>query len=98
MAEDRVREQTLRRQVAEIVALESDIERALEHQQGKVQAHPEAAAVVRRFREMASTQREALEAHLERLGGGAAEPTEETAVVALFGACAGEADGVDGVW
>jgi hypothetical protein len=47
MAEDREHEQTLRRHVAEIVALESDIERALEHQLEEVHAHPETAAVVR---------------------------------------------------
>jgi len=92
MAEDREHEHTLRRHVAEMVALEDDIEGALEHQWEKVQAHPETAAAVRRCHEMASSHREALEAHLERLGGDSTEPTE-TAAAALFGAV-GEADSV----
>lgn len=92
MAEVQEHEQILRRYVAEMVALESDLEGALDHQRKKVQAHPEAAAVVRRFREMASNHREALEAHLQSLGGDTAEPNE-TAVPALFGASAGEEDG-----
>jgi hypothetical protein len=93
MVEDREHEQTLRRHVAEIVALESDIERALERQLEEVHAHPETAAVVRHFREIARSQREALEAYLERPGDETVEPTG-TAVSALFGASAGEADGV----
>ena len=56
-------------------------------------AHPETAAVVRHFREIARSQREALEAYLERPGDETVEPTG-TAVSALFGASAGEADGV----
>jgi len=93
LAEDREHEQTLRRYVAELVAIENDLEDILDRQQKAVQAHPETAAVVRRFREIASSQREALEAQLERLGGDTAEPTE-TAVAACFGANADEADGV----
>jgi len=93
MAEDREHEKTLRRYVAEIVALESDLEGALDNQREEVQAYSEAAAVVRHCHEMASSQREALKAHLERLGGDAAEPTE-TAVAAFFDASAGEANGV----
>ncbi len=93
MAEDRKHEQTLRRYVAEMVALESDIEGVLDHQREKVQAPPEAAAAVRRFHEIASSHREALEAHLERLGVDTAEPSETT-VAALFDASAGEADGL----
>ena len=92
MAEDRRHERTLRKYVAEMVALEGDLEVALDHQLEKVQAHPRAAAVVRRFREMAGSQREALEAHLGRLGGDVAEPIE-TAGAALFGASATEANG-----
>src|SRR5215204_715293 len=74
-------------------ALPIYLEGALDHQREEVQAHSEAAAVVRHCHEMASSQREALEAHLERLGGDAAEPTE-TAVAAIFDASAGEAHGV----
>src|SRR5215208_6059545 len=66
MAEDRRHERTLRKYVAEMVALEGDLEVALDHQLEKVQAHPRAAAVVRRFREMAGSQREAPEAHGRR--------------------------------
>jgi len=91
MAEDREHEQTLRRYVAELFALESDLEGALEHQREKVQAHPE-AAMVSSFHEMARGQREALEAHLERLGGDTAKPTK-TAVAALFDASTDEAHG-----
>src|SRR5215218_3746462 len=92
MAEDREHEHTLRRQVAQMVALEGDIEGTLEHQLEKGQAHPETAAAVRQCHEMASSHREALEAHLKRLGGDSTEPTE-TAAAALFGAV-GEADSV----
>ena len=56
MAEDRVREHALRRHVAEMVALESDIEGALEIQREKVQAHREATAIVRHCHEMSSRQ------------------------------------------
>ena len=92
MAEDREHERTLRRQVAQMVALEGDIEGTLEHQLEKGQAHPETAAAVRQCHEMASSHREALEAHLERLGGDGSEPTE-TAVAALFG-LVGDAVGI----
>lgn len=92
MAEDQEHEHIRRRQVAQMVALEADIEDSLEHQLEKVQAHPETAAAVRQCHEMASSHREALEAHLERLGGDSTEPTE-TAVAAFFGAV-GEADGI----
>lgn len=91
MVEDGRHERTLRKYVAEMVALEGDLEVALDHQLEKVQAHPRAASVVRRFREMAGSQREALEAHLGRLGGDVAEPIE-TAGAALFGANATEAN------
>ncbi len=92
MVEDRAYKQTLQ-YVAEMVALEGELEVALEHQWEKLQVHPEAAAAVRGFREMASTRREALEAYLERLGDDTVEPAG-TAVAALFGTSAGEADGV----
>lgn len=92
MVVDRAYKQTLQ-YVAEMVALEGELEVALEHQWEKLQVHPEAAAAVRGFREMASTQREALEAYLERLGDDAVEPAE-TAVAALFGVSAGEANSV----
>jgi hypothetical protein len=93
MVEDRDNKQTLHRYVAEMVALEGELEVALEHQWEELQAHPEAAAVVRGFRELANTQREALEAYLERLGDNTVEPAG-TAVAALFGTSASEADGV----
>ncbi len=92
MAEDRVHEHTLRRHVAEMVALEGGIEGALEHQWEKVQAHRETAAVVRLYHEMASSQREALEEHLESLGDDSTEPNA-TAFAPLFGAI-GDADSV----
>ena len=92
MAEDRVREHALRRHVAEMVALESDIEGALENQREKVQAHREATAIVRHCHEMSSRQRETLEAHLQRLGGDSTELTD-TAVATFFGTV-GDSDGV----
>jgi hypothetical protein len=92
MAEGQVHEHTLRRHVAEMVALESDIEGALERQLEKVQAHPEATAIVRHCREMIIRQRETLETHLQRLGGDSTEPPE-TAVATLFGTVA-DADSV----
>jgi hypothetical protein len=92
MAENQMHEHTLRRHVAEMVVLEGCIEGALEHQWEKVLAHPETAAVVRQGHEMASSQREALEEHLERLGGDSTEPTG-AALAPLFGAI-GVADGV----
>jgi hypothetical protein len=75
MAEDQVHEHTLRRHVAEMVALEGCIEGALKHQWEKVLAHPETAAVVRQGHGMANSQREALEEHLQKRGGESTEPT-----------------------
>ena len=92
MTEDREHEQTTHRYVAEIVALESDLVEVLDHQQQQMQAHSEAAALVQRCREIATSHRGALQAYLERLAGDTAEPPE-TAVLALFGASAGEAQG-----
>ncbi len=92
MAEDQEHERILRRHAAQMVALKGDIEGALEHQREKVQAHPETPAVVRHCHEMASSHRETLEAHLERLGGDSTELTE-TAAAPLFGAI-GDADGL----
>jgi hypothetical protein len=93
MAEDRKHEEMLHRYVAELVAIESDLEDALGQQREAVQAHVEAAATVERLHEIASNQRAALETHLQRLGGDAAQPTK-TLVAALFDASAGEGDGV----
>jgi hypothetical protein len=93
MAEDRKHKEMLYRYVAELVAIESDLEDALSLQREAVQAHVEAAAMVQRLHEIATNQRAALEAHLQRLGGDAAEPTR-TVVATLFNASAGEGDGV----
>jgi hypothetical protein len=49
MAEVQEHEQILRWYVAEMVALGSDLEGALDQQRKKVQAHPEAAAVCGAF-------------------------------------------------
>jgi hypothetical protein len=83
MTEDRKHEEMLHRYVAELVA----------KQREAVQAHVEAAATVQRLHEIASDQQAALEVHLQRLGGDAAQPSK-TLVAALFGASAGEGDGV----
>jgi hypothetical protein len=92
MAEDREHEKVLHRYVAELLAIESDLAYALGQQREAVQAHAEAAATVERLHEIATNQRAALEAHLHRLGGDAAEPTR-TPVSAMFDASAGEGDG-----
>jgi hypothetical protein len=91
MAEDREHEELLHRYVAELVAIERDLAYALGQQREAVQVHVDAAATVERLHEIATNQRVAMEEHLQRLGGDAAEPTR-TLVTALFDASAGDGD------
>jgi hypothetical protein len=63
---------TVRRAVADLVALEGKIADALALQEPVVAAHPPAAAAVRRFRTQAQEHRDALTGHLAGLGAPAA--------------------------
>jgi hypothetical protein len=92
MAEGRKHEEMLHRYVAELVAIESDLEDALGQQRETLEAHVEAAATVQRLHVITRGHRAALETHLQRLGGDAAEPTK-TLVATLLGANAHEGDG-----
>jgi len=60
----------LQQLVADMVALEHQIEEAFVQWLLEVQGHAEAAEAIRRFQTMVKGQREALEACLERIGGG----------------------------
>jgi hypothetical protein len=62
--------------VADLVALEGEIEAALAGQRDLVAAHPGAGAAVRRFHILAQGQRGVLSEHLLRLGGDAAATRE----------------------
>ena len=83
MADDQ-RRGALRHYVAEMLAVEGDIEAALDQLPAVVGAHPEAAAAVGRFHATARDQREALRAALAGLGGEVRPAT--SAVATLFGA------------
>jgi hypothetical protein len=61
--------QTVRRCIADLVALEGEIEAALAGQKDVVAAHPDAAAAVQRFHALAQGQRYALNEHLVSIGG-----------------------------
>ena len=59
----------LQQLVADMVAVERQIEEALVQWLPEVQGHTEAAEAIRRFQTMVKGQREALEACLQRIGG-----------------------------
>jgi hypothetical protein len=82
----------VRRCVADMVALEGEIEAALAGHQSVVAAHPQAAAAVQRFHALAQGQRYALSEHLVSIGGqdagGAPRPPALASLLAPAGAAA----------
>ena len=84
---------TIKTYVGDMYSLESHIEEALDLQLEKCRDHPKANAAVRRFHGTVRTQRDAMKAHLDELGG----PTGgalKAVVSAAFGMAAGVVDKV----
>jgi len=79
---------TIQTYVGDMYALEAHIEESLDHQLNNFQDHPKANAAIRRFHVMVRTQRDAMKAHLDSLGGGTGG-TIKTAVSNVFGMAAG---------
>lgn len=90
MADDG-RQETLRRYVTELLALESDLEAAVDRQRETARAHADVGAAVERFHGMIRGQRDALRAYLESIDGGEARPAK-SAVAPLFRAGAEAAE------
>lgn len=78
MADDR-RQGVLRQYVAELLALESDLETAVDGQRQTVGQHADVAAAVERFHEMIRGQRDVLQAYLEGIGYQEARPAKSVA-------------------
>jgi len=79
--------------VGDLYSLESHIEEALDLQLEKVKDHPKANMAVRRFHGTVRTQRDAIKAHLDELGGGTGGAIK-SAVSTMFGMAAGVVDKV----
>jgi hypothetical protein len=73
-ANDRVR-QTLHQYVGDVLALESNIEEALDAQLREARDHPAATAALQRFHTMVRDQREAVRVHLGTLEGPGTRPS-----------------------
>lgn len=84
---------TIQTYVGDMYALEAHIEQAIDAQLEKVKDHPKAQMAVRRFHGTVRTQRDAMKAHLDSLGGGAGGSLK-SAVTNLFGMAAGVIDKV----
>jgi hypothetical protein len=84
---------TLKTYVGDMYSLESHIEEAIDKQLDKVRDHPKAYAAIRRFHMTVKTQRDAMKAHLDELGGGTGGAVK-SAVSAVFGVAAGVIDKV----
>ena len=82
---------TTRTYVGDLYSLESHIEEALDAQVEKFRDHPKAYAAARRFHGTVRTQRDAMKAHLDELGGGTGGAIK-SAVSAAFGVAAGVID------
>lgn len=84
---------TIKTYVGDMYSLESHIEQVIDAQLEKVKDHPKAYASVRRFHGITRTQRDAVKAHLDELGGGTSGSLK-SAVTAVFGMAAGVIDKV----
>ncbi|MFN8634815.1 MAG: DUF892 family protein [Chloroflexota bacterium] len=84
---------TMQTYVGDMYSLESHIEEAMDRQVETVRDHPKAYAAVRRFHGTIRTQRDAMKAHLDELGGGTGG-TLKSAVSSAFGVAAGVIDKV----
>ena len=85
--------ETLKTYVGDMYSMESHIEEALDLQLEKMKDHPKANAAVRRFHNTIRSQRDAMKAHLDQLGG-TGGGTIKSAVAAMFGMAAGVIDKV----
>jgi hypothetical protein len=82
---------TVQQYAGDMVALESHIEEALDRQLKEVEGYPRAAEAVQRFHTLVRSQRDAMRAHLQSIGG--SEPSGiKGAVASIFGAAAGVID------
>ena len=90
MAESK-QQQTIKVYVGDMASLESHIEEALDRQVDLVKPHPKAAALVNQLHATTKAHRDALKAHLERMGGSSGSPIKE-AVAAAAGVAAGIID------
>jgi ferritin-like metal-binding protein YciE len=81
--------------VGDLYSLESHVEEALDAQLEKCRDHPKAYAAVRRFHGTVRTQRDAMKAHLDELGGETGGAVK-SAVSAILGMAAGVVDKVRG--
>jgi ferritin-like metal-binding protein YciE len=79
---------TVQQYVADMVALESHIEEALDGQLKEDTDHSEGKAAIQRFHNMVKLNRDALKMHLEQIGGSESHPIKD-AVASLFGKAAG---------
>jgi len=84
---------TIKTYVGDLHSLESHIEEALDAQVEKFRDHPKAYAAVRRFHGTVRTQRDAIKAHLDELGGGTGGALK-SAFSTLSGMAAGAIDKV----
>lgn len=90
---DSQNQDTIKTYVGDMYSLESHIEEALDLQLEKMKDHPKANAAVRRFHGTVRTQRDAMKAHLDQLGGGTGGGLKG-AVAAAAGMAAGVIDKV----
>ena len=79
---------TIKTYVGDMYSLESHIEEAMDSQLEKCRDHPKAYAAARRFHGTVRTQRDAMKAHLDELGGSSGGVLE-SAVSAAAGMAAG---------
>ncbi len=86
-------QQTIKVYVGDMASLESHIEEAIDRQVKLVKPHPKAAALVNQLHVTSKTHRDALKAHLGRMGGATGSPIKE-AVAAAAGVAAGLIDKV----
>lgn len=87
MAESQNRD-TVKKYVGDMVALESHIEEALDHQVDLVKDHPKAQAAVNQLHTTVKNHRDALKSHLQSMGGEEGSPLK-TAVSTAAGLAAG---------
>jgi ferritin-like metal-binding protein YciE len=90
---DSKNQDTLKTYVGDMYSMESHIEEALDLQLEKMKDHSKANAAVRRFHSTVRTQRDAMKAHLDQLGGTGGGAIK-SAVSAAFGVAAGVIDKV----
>ncbi len=83
--------ETVQMWTANMLSLENHIEEALDRQLSEVKDHPQASAAVQEFHRMVRSQRDALRAHLQSIGGESSGGLKE-AVTGVLGAAAGMID------